>query len=191
MLSCLLHTQSDLALHSTSQFSTMRFSTLLIMPAISQNRWEAQPTKENLFICTSLVFDVGLLFFPPTFSLWSHLLVDYSDIVQLTDVQALTNYLCITEWITTSLWWNNMYSSHNVLPQLQIVCCVAPSDDTTSCLCKAFDEAIAELDTLGEDSYKDSTLIMQLLRDNLTLWTSDMQVHSCLSWCLFDPFCVK
>lgn len=37
----------------------------------------------------------------------------------------------------------------------------------------AFDEAIAELDQLSEDSYKDSTLIMQLLRDNLTLWTSD------------------
>nr|GMD84613.1 14-3-3-like protein GF14 iota [Ipomoea batatas] len=39
---------------------------------------------------------------------------------------------------------------------------------------QAFDEAIAELDTLNEESYKDSTLIMQLLRDNLTLWTSDM-----------------
>ncbi|KAL0174292.1 hypothetical protein M9458_030260 [Cirrhinus mrigala] len=39
----------------------------------------------------------------------------------------------------------------------------------------AFDDAIAELDTLNEDSYKDSTLIMQLLRDNLTLWTSDQQ----------------
>ena len=40
-------------------------------------------------------------------------------------------------------------------------------------LSQAFDDAIAELDTLNEDSYKDSTLIMQLLRDNLTLWTSD------------------
>ncbi|XP_020774968.1 14-3-3 protein beta/alpha-A [Boleophthalmus pectinirostris] len=38
---------------------------------------------------------------------------------------------------------------------------------------EAFDAAIAELDKLNEDSYKDSTLIMQLLRDNLTLWTSD------------------
>jgi len=41
---------------------------------------------------------------------------------------------------------------------------------------QAFDDAIAELDTLSEDSYKDSTLIMQLLRDNLTLWTSDANV---------------
>jgi len=39
----------------------------------------------------------------------------------------------------------------------------------------AFDDAIAELDSLKEDSYKDSTLIMQLLRDNLTLWTSEAE----------------
>jgi len=37
----------------------------------------------------------------------------------------------------------------------------------------AFDQAISKLDKLDEASYKDSTLIMQLLRDNLTLWTSD------------------
>ncbi|KAL1817629.1 hypothetical protein DCAR_0522093 [Daucus carota subsp. sativus] len=49
------------------------------------------------------------------------------------------------------------------------------SDKACSMAKQAFEEAIAELDTLGEESYKDSTLIMQLLRDNLTLWTSDSQ----------------
>jgi len=38
---------------------------------------------------------------------------------------------------------------------------------------KSFDAAIEKLDTLNDASYKDSTLIMQLLRDNLTLWTSN------------------
>merc|ERR1712183_944161 len=37
---------------------------------------------------------------------------------------------------------------------------------------KSFDAAIEKPDTLNDASYKDSTLIMQLLRDNLTLWTS-------------------
>ena len=48
-------------------------------------------------------------------------------------------------------------------------------DEACNLAKKAFDDAIAELDTLSEESYKDSTLIMQLLRDNLTLWTSDME----------------
>jgi len=43
---------------------------------------------------------------------------------------------------------------------------------------QAFDDAIAELDTLSEENYKDSTLIMQLLRDNLTLWTSDLNEYT-------------
>ncbi|KAI4381379.1 hypothetical protein MLD38_007453 [Melastoma candidum] len=47
---------------------------------------------------------------------------------------------------------------------------------------QAFDEAIAELDTLNEESYKDSTLIMQLLRDNLTLWTSDLPEDGGEDW---------
>ncbi|KAL3683100.1 hypothetical protein R1sor_001122 [Riccia sorocarpa] len=38
---------------------------------------------------------------------------------------------------------------------------------------QAVHEAVVELDALGQDSYKDSTLIMQLLRDNLTLWTEE------------------
>lgn len=38
---------------------------------------------------------------------------------------------------------------------------------------QAFDEALAEIDSLSEDSYKDSTLIMQLLKDNLSLWMAN------------------
>lgn len=34
---------------------------------------------------------------------------------------------------------------------------------------QAFEDAISELDNLTDDTYKDSTLIMQLLRDNLTV----------------------
>lgn len=39
---------------------------------------------------------------------------------------------------------------------------------------QAFDNAIADLDGLEEDEYRDSATIMQLLRDNLTLWMSDL-----------------
>ncbi|XP_075243322.1 14-3-3 protein 2-like [Convolutriloba macropyga] len=39
----------------------------------------------------------------------------------------------------------------------------------------AFDEALSELDNAKGDSYKDATLIMQLLRDNLVLWTEQAE----------------
>ncbi|CAI9262546.1 unnamed protein product [Lactuca saligna] len=39
---------------------------------------------------------------------------------------------------------------------------------------QAFDEAISELDNIDEEAYKDSTLILQLIKDNLTLWTSNI-----------------
>lgn len=50
---------------------------------------------------------------------------------------------------------------------------LAQPDEACKMARTAFEDAIAELDNVAEDSYKDSTLIMQLLRDNLTLWTSD------------------
>ena len=38
---------------------------------------------------------------------------------------------------------------------------------------EAFDAGIADLEGLEDEQYKDSATIMQLLRDNLTLWTAD------------------
>ena len=55
---------------------------------------------------------------------------------------------------------------YEVLEQPTEACSMAKS---------AFDLAIAELDNLDEEQYKDSTTIMQLIRDNLTLWTSELQ----------------
>ncbi|XP_049852268.1 uncharacterized protein LOC126330066 [Schistocerca gregaria] len=51
---------------------------------------------------------------------------------------------------------------------------IGDSDKACFIARKAFEDAMADLDSLSEDSYKDSTVIMQLLRDNLTLWTTDM-----------------
>jgi len=52
---------------------------------------------------------------------------------------------------------------------------LANPDEACKMARSAFEDAIAELDNVAEDTYKDSTLIMQLLRDNLTLWTSDQE----------------
>jgi hypothetical protein len=43
---------------------------------------------------------------------------------------------------------------------------------------KVFDQAINDLDNLEEDQYKESASIMQLLRDNLTLWTTEAEEDS-------------
>jgi len=40
---------------------------------------------------------------------------------------------------------------------------------------EAFDEAISKIEELNDDEYKDSTTIMQLIRDNLTLWSSELE----------------
>ena len=40
---------------------------------------------------------------------------------------------------------------------------------------KAFDEAIVDIENIQDSDYKDSTTIMQLMRDNLTLWTQELE----------------
>jgi len=72
--------------------------------------------------------------------------------------------LSVTHPIRLGLALNFSVFLYEVLAQPDAACKMART---------AFEDAIAELDNVAEDSYKDSTLIMQLLRDNLTLWTSD------------------
>jgi 14-3-3 protein epsilon len=40
---------------------------------------------------------------------------------------------------------------------------------------QAFDDAIADIEQIEEEQYKDATSIMQLIRDNLTLWTGELE----------------
>merc|ERR1711907_334358 len=74
--------------------------------------------------------------------------------------------LAVTHPIRLGLALNYSVFQYEVLSNPDEACKMARS---------AFEDAIAELDNVAEDSYKDSTLIMQLLRDNLTLWTSDQE----------------
>jgi len=83
-----------------------------------------------------------------------------------TEERALYNkkkYLPTTNPIRLGLALNYSVFYYEILNEQQKACELAK---------KAFDDAIKQLDELSEDSYKDSTVIMQLLRDNLTLWTS-------------------
>mmetsp|Transcript_60505 Transcript_60505/g.180199 ORF Transcript_60505/g.180199 Transcript_60505/m.180199 type:complete len:247 (-) Transcript_60505:76-816(-) len=53
---------------------------------------------------------------------------------------------------------------------------VYSSPETACVLAKsAFDDAMSVMDNLDEEEFKDSAQIMQLLRDNLSLWTCNMQ----------------
>jgi len=74
--------------------------------------------------------------------------------------------LAVTHPIRLGLALNFSVFQYEVLAEPEEACKMART---------AFEDAIAELDNVSEDSYKDSTLIMQLLRDNLTLWTSDAE----------------
>merc|ERR1719264_463027 len=77
--------------------------------------------------------------------------------------------LAVTHPIRLGLALNYSVFQYEVLQNPEEACKMART---------AFEDAIADLDSVAEDSYKDSTLIMQLLRDNLTLWTSDQEENN-------------
>ncbi|GMP24656.1 hypothetical protein CsSME_00001843 [Camellia sinensis var. sinensis] len=53
------------------------------------------------------------------------------------------------------------------------------SEKACSLAREAFEEAMAKLDSLGNKSYKETCLlILQLMRDNLNFWASDMEITS-------------
>lgn len=81
-------------------------------------------------------------------------------------MEIATDKLPPTHPIRLGLALNYSVCHYEILKNPKAACGLAKS---------AFDEAIKKLDTLDEASYKDSTLILQLLRDNLTLWTQDAE----------------
>ncbi|CAF1332913.1 unnamed protein product [Rotaria sordida] len=74
------------------------------------------------------------------------------------------NQMPVTHPIRLGLVLNFAVFHYEILNEPNVACRLAK---------QAFDDALAELDSIDEHSYSDSTLIMQLLRDNLSLWTSD------------------
>ena len=84
----------------------------------------------------------------------------YSDASNLA-TQALSN----THPVKLGLALNHSVFYYEIMQNPEKACNMARA---------AFDEAISDLDNVEDEDYKDATLIMQLLRDNLTLWTSEL-----------------
>ena len=96
----------------------------------------------------------------PSPSLSTSLAVVKSSSEAYSEAQADAREMAPTHPIRLGLALNYSVFHYEIDNQAEKACSLAK---------QAFDEAIAELDQLKEDSYKDSTLIMQLLRDNLTV----------------------
>lgn len=60
---------------------------------------------------------------------------------------------------------NRSVFTYEVLGKVEEACSLAKD---------GFDSAINDIDELTDDEYKDATTIMQLIRDNLTLWASEV-----------------
>ena len=79
----------------------------------------------------------------------------------------IADVLSATNPVRLGLYLNYSVFNYEILCNTETACKMART---------AFEAAIADLDNLSEEHYKESTLIMQLLRDNLTLWSSKNEV---------------
>lgn len=90
---------------------------------------------------------------------------------------AYDNYLEATEVARAHLWPAHPLRLGLALNFSVFYYEVLGSADRACLLAKqAFDDAIPELDSLPDELYHDSKLIMKLLRDNLTFWQSESSV---------------
>lgn len=76
---------------------------------------------------------------------------------------AVINQLNATDPVRLGLYLNVSVFQYEIMHDAKEACKIAKD---------GFEKAIGDLDSLSEEHYKDSTLILQLLRDNLTLWTA-------------------
>lgn len=130
---------------------------------------DRKDAAENSLIAYKAASDIAMNDLPPTHPIRLGLALNFSVSVQREKEREKRGVTFLDPI-------NIIYIYINMLVLQVFYYEILNSPDRACRLAKAaFDDAIAELDTLSEESYKDSTLIMQLLRDNLTLWTSDMQ----------------
>ena len=79
------------------------------------------------------------------------------------DAMQLAEQLPVTDPVRLALSLNTSVFQYEVLRDPKAACETAKV---------AFDRAINRLDELDEEDYKDATLVMQLMRDNLALWVA-------------------
>ncbi|CAH2073243.1 unnamed protein product [Thlaspi arvense] len=138
---------------------------------------ERKAAAEDTMLAYKAAQDIAAADMAPTHPIRLGLALNFSvfyyEILNSSDKACNMAKQGIDHWLTFP---DVSYLSQDVLlGKGTVFCSIVLQFDSVMNKIHAFEEAIAELDTLGEESYKDSTLIMQLLRDNLTLWTSDMQ----------------
>ncbi|KXZ42235.1 hypothetical protein GPECTOR_177g230 [Gonium pectorale] len=83
-----------------------------------------------------------------------------------TSAQEMANHLPTTNPVRLGLSLNFSVFWYSIMDEPLMACAVARS---------AYDQALGDLDTLNNDNYKDTAIIMMTLRNNLEQWISEMK----------------